>query len=168
MVHCSTLQIASAIVIPNAGGIILSRILRYNAYDSKWSNELKRPIWAPPKWAYAPIWTALFSSVGYASYIVWRDGGGFEGAKLPLTLFGAQLAINWAWSPMFFGLESTKLGLVNFTFLIPTAVGCTYEFFKVDQTAGALMVPYLLWLGFAAFLNFNVHILNQKPEEARK
>nr|BAN20646.1 mitochondrial benzodiazepine receptor, putative [Riptortus pedestris] len=162
----STLQLLGAILLPNVGGIFIGAV--FNPKRTNFYDNLKKPSWNPPSWVFAPAWTTLYSSMGYASYLIWKNGGGSEDANLALTVYAAQLLVNWAWSIMFFGLESTKLGLVNFSILIPLVIACTHCFFVVNTTAGLLMVPYILWLSFAVFLNYTIHVLNKKSEKARK
>jgi len=151
-------------VLPNVGGWAGGLITFKNM---EWYKGLARPSWTPPDRAFGPVWTALYTGMGFSSYLVWRDGGGFEGAAVPLGLYGAQLALNWAWTPIFFGLHSLKWSFVEILALYGAAAATTVKFFEVNQTAGYLMIPYMAWLTLASALNFTVYRKNRGIEPAK-
>lgn len=111
-----------------------------------------QPSWNPPAWVFGPVWTALYSAMGYASWRVWQAGGG----QLPLGLYAAQLALNFAWSPLFFGAKALGVAAVDITALVGMVAATIYEFQKVDPVAAQLLYPYLAWVTFAAALNYNL------------
>ncbi|CAH0553955.1 unnamed protein product [Brassicogethes aeneus] len=153
-----------ATILPNLGGIAGGFITR-KQIKSKWYDSLKRPDWRPPNWAFGPVWTSLYCSMGYASYMVFRDGGGFNGpAKIPLMVYGTNLAFNWAWTPIFFGAHKLKLALYEIQLINATAVASAYLFYKINPKAGYIMVPYMVWLGLATALNYV--IARDNPEGA--
>ena len=107
-------RIAGAVSLPMAGGILNGVLTRNNIKN--WYETLNFPSYRPPNWIFGPMWTSLYAGMGYASYLVWKDGGGFGGpAGIPLAVYGTQLALNWAWSPIFFGQHNIK-GVSNSEF----------------------------------------------------
>ncbi|XP_077287476.1 translocator protein [Arctopsyche grandis] len=155
----SYLPAIGAAILPNLGGFVGSLFLRDQIVKKDgtqaWYETLKRPSWRPPNWVFGPVWTTLYSTMGYASYLVWKDGGGFKGdAKLPLMLFGAQLALNWAWTPIFFGAHNLKWSLIDIVALHATVSMCGVLFYKINPTAGYMFIPYVAWLSLATCLNY--------------
>ncbi|XP_023345705.1 translocator protein [Eurytemora carolleeae] len=125
-----------------------------------WYRHIKKPEWRPPNWAFGPVWSSLYASMGYASYLVYRDGGGFSGAAVPLALYGSQLALNWAWTPVFFGQHNVKGGFYLICALWVNVAACGLSFYGVNKTAGYLMAPYLAWLSLATMLNYSIWKMN--------
>lgn len=109
MDHSSCTKAALAIVIPNLGGFAGAYYTRRAVKG--WYQNLNFPPGRPSDRVFAPMWTTLYCGMGYASYLVWKNGGGFSGAKIPLALYGIQLGLNWAWSPIFF--VKKDFGLVS-------------------------------------------------------
>ena len=122
-------------------------------------SQLIRPDWAPPAWVFGPVWTTLYALMGIAAWLVWRVGG-FRAAQSALTLFLAQLAINALWSWLFFAWHRGALAFVDILLLWALIVATLIAFWRIRALAGALLVPYLLWVSFATALNHAVWKLN--------
>lgn len=125
----------------------------------EWYATLRKPVWNPPSWVFAPVWTTLYIMMAVAAWLVWKEAG-FSGATAALTLFFVQLLLNVTWSGLFFGLQSPGWAMVELVVLWGTILGTTLLFFQHSTFAGALMVPYLLWVTFAGFLNAAIVRLN--------
>lgn len=121
--------------------------------------QLVRPEWAPPAWVFGPVWTALYVLMGVAAWLVWRVGG-FRAARPALTLFLVQLALNALWSWLFFGWHLGVLAFADVLLLWVMIVATLVAFWRIRPLAGALLVPYLLWVSFASVLNYSVWQLN--------
>jgi benzodiazapine receptor len=126
----------------------------------EWYARLQKPTWNPPNWIFAPVWTALYTAMAIAAWLVWKRGG-FAGQRVALSLFLAQLIFNALWSPLFFGLHHPGLAFANIVLLWLALLGTVAAFWKVRPLAGALLVPYLAWVTFASALNFALWRLNR-------
>jgi tryptophan-rich sensory protein len=124
-----------------------------------WYAGLNKPSWNPPNWVFAPVWSALYTLMGVAAWLVWRRGG-FSVRRLPLMLFLAQLALNAAWTPLFFGLHHLGLAFAEILLLWGVLAATAVVFFRVDRPAGTMLLPYLAWVSFAAMLNLALWRLN--------
>jgi len=121
--------------------------------------QLVQPDWAPPPWVFAPVWTTLYALMGIAAWLVWRSGG-FYLNRRPLTLFLAQLVCNALWSWLFFAWNLGLMALVDIALLWVLIVATLVAFWRIQPLAGSLLAPYLLWVSFAAVLNFSLWKLN--------
>lgn len=121
--------------------------------------QLIRPEWAPPPNLFGPVWTILYVLMGIAAWLVWRAGG-FRAARTALTLFLVQLAVNALWSWLFFGWHLGGLAFADIVLLWVLIVATLVAFWRARPWAGALLIPYLLWVSFASVLNYSVWQLN--------
>ena len=124
-----------------------------------WYPTLTKPAWNPPAWLFGPVWTVLYIAMAVAAWLVWRRAG-WAGARLALTLFMVQLALNAAWSIIFFGLRNPGAAFAEIVVLWAAIVGTLVMFWQVSVPAGMLFIPYLTWVSFAAVLNFVIWRLN--------
>ncbi|XP_048468249.1 translocator protein isoform X2 [Rhincodon typus] len=146
-------QIVGSATLPHLGGLFGWYLVRSQV--SNWYEQLKKPSWRPPNKVISVAWATLYTGMGYASYLIWRDLGGFtDGALIPLGLYGTQLALNWAFTPIFFGTHRLNLALIEAFFLYGTVVGTMVSWYPINKTATLLMVPYLAWLTLATALTY--------------
>ncbi len=125
-----------------------------------WYHTLKKPFFTPPNWIFSPVWIVLFISMGVSLFFVWRESDR-PGFKPALVFFFVQLILNIFWSIAFFGLRSPLLGLFDIGVLWITILLTIQYFLRVSKFAGVLLIPYCLWVSFAALLNFSIWILNR-------
>ena len=121
--------------------------------------SLSRPAWAPPASVFGPVWTALYTLMAIAAWLVWREGG-YSNARTALNLFLVQLALNALWSWLFFAWHLGAMAFVDIVLLWTLLVATFISFWRIWPLAGALLVPYLLWVSFAAVLNYTVWKMN--------
>jgi translocator protein len=126
-----------------------------------WYETLRKPWWRPPNWLFGPAWTVLYLMIAVSGWLVWRKAG-LAGAALPLAVYALQLALNGAWSWFFFGLKRMDLALVDVAALWLSIALMIALFAPISATAAWLLVPYLGWVSFAAFLNFTMLRLNPR------
>ena len=124
-----------------------------------WYATLRKPSWTPPNWLFGPVWTALYLGMGVAAWLVWRQAG-FSPARLPLTLFVIQLALNVAWSGIFFRMRLPGAAFLEVVLLWSYILSTAIAFWPVSRMASWLMVPYLTWVTFAAALNAAIWRMN--------
>jgi tryptophan-rich sensory protein len=124
---------------------------------ANWYAGLAKPAWNPPNWIFGPVWTFLYISMAVAAWLVWRQGGLWQWA---LALFAVQLALNAAWSWLFFGFHLPGAAFFEVVSLLVAIAATTIAFWPKSMAAGILMVPYLAWVSFATVLNFTIWRLN--------
>jgi len=122
----------------------------------EWHAALAKPSWNPPNWLFGPVWTALYAAMAFAAWRIWCKGR----SGPTLVVYCLQLALNAAWSWLFFGLHRPDLAFAEIVVLWVAILATTVAFFRKDALAGWLLLPYLAWVGFAAFLNFTLWQMN--------
>lgn len=125
-----------------------------------WYAALTKPAWTPPNWAFGPIWSTLYVLMGIALFLVWREGLDRKMVRYAIIIFAVQLALNVAWSLVFFGLHSIFGGLILIFFLWIAIWANIFAFYIISKPAGLLLVPYLIWVSIASYLNYSVYLLN--------
>jgi benzodiazapine receptor len=125
-----------------------------------WYATLQKPSFTPPNWLFAPAWVTLYVLMGISAFLIWRGGLDDRRVRTGLVIFLVQLILNALWSVAFFGLESPLYGVIVIVALWVAILFTLLKFFRLSTTAGILLIPYILWVSFAAALNISIFVLN--------
>jgi benzodiazapine receptor len=137
----------------------LSGFLSNSGYGNSWFDNLIKPFFMPPGWVFGIVWPILYAFLGVALALVLAEPP-TQRRRSALILFFAQLALNFAWSPVFFAAHAIQPALVIIVVMVGLAALAASQFRQIRLLAGLLMLPYLLWLCFAAALNSAIGTLN--------
>lgn len=151
-------KISLAIIISELAGIIGS-LFTASAIPT-WYATLAKPELNPPSWVFGPVWVTLYAMMGMASYLIWEKGFEKKAVKVALSLFAFQLVLNALWSIIFFGMQNPGLALIDIALMWISILATIIAFHKVSKVAAYLLIPYLLWVSFATYLNYAIWTLN--------
>jgi tryptophan-rich sensory protein len=129
------------------------------AMPGAWYASLQKPAWNPPGWIFGPVWTLLYILMAVAAWRVWRLGG-FRVQRAPLSRFLLQLALNAAWTPLFFGIHQPGWAFVDIVLLWVAIARTLAAFWRVHPVSAWLLAPYFAWVSFASVLNFTLWRMN--------
>lgn len=154
----SFFKLIIAILVSECAGIIGS-VFTVSAIPA-WYAALEKPALNPPSSVFGPVWTILYLLMGIAAFLIWNKGLGRPDVRRALKVFGFQLVLNALWSIVFFGLQSPGWAFVNIILMWLAIVWTMIHFYKISKPAMWLLVPYILWVSFASYLNYSIWILN--------
>jgi benzodiazapine receptor len=147
-----------SIVICQLAGIIGS--IFTSSSVTTWYRSLAKPSFTPPNWLFSPVWISLFVLMGVSAFLIWNRGLSDSRVRVALTLFVGQLLLNILWSVLFFGLRSPLAGFIEILILWIAIALTMISFWRISSLSSLLLLPYLLWVGFAAVLNYSILTLN--------
>jgi len=147
-----------SIVLCQCAGVLGSIFTRSSV--STWYPTLIKPWYTPPGWIISAVWILLFTLMGLSLFLLWRAGLGRPDVKKAITIFAIQLGANVLWSATFFGLKSPKAALGVIVVLWILILLSVISFRPISRGASLLLVPYIVWVSFAAFLNYSIIRLN--------
>ena len=145
-----------SLIIPFIASLIGS-LFTSSAIPS-WYSALNKPFFSPPNWIFAPAWTALYLLMGISLYLVWINKSKLK--KKAVSIFGIQLGLNALWSIIFFGLHAPLFAFIEIILLWLSILFTIIYFYRINKTSAYLLIPYIIWVSFAAVLNFSIFFLN--------
>ncbi len=147
-------KLVIAILVSESAGVFTTSV------SPGWYAGLVKPALNPPTSVFGPVWTTLYALMGVAAFLVWRKGLERRDVKMALGIFIGQLVLNALWSVIFFGLHSPGWALADIVLLWLAILGTMVVFYRISKPAAYLLVPYLLWVSFASYLNYLIWALN--------
>ena len=158
-------KLVIAIAVSELAGVIGS-VFTISAIPN-WYTGLVKPALNPPAWVFGPAWTTLYALMGISLFLVWKQHSNIlENVrmlrmwKIGIAAFFVQLSLNAVWSIIFFGLQNPGWALIDIAFLWLAIVWTITVFYKISKPAAYLLLPYLLWVSFASYLNYSIWALN--------
>jgi benzodiazapine receptor len=125
-----------------------------------WYADLQKPPFNPPNWIFAPVWFLLFTLMGISLYLILKENLNDNTVKIGIAIFSFQLILNIGWSFLFFSLQNILYALFEIIILWFAILLTISQFWKINKKSSYLLIPYLLWVTFAAILNFTIWRLN--------
>ena len=153
-----SIKLIFSIAVCQAAGIIASIFTRESV--GTWYKFINKPSFNPPDWLFGPVWIILYVLMGISLYLVWKKGIGFREVQYSLGIFLIQLVTNSLWSFVFFGSRSIGGGLIVITILWILILFTILSFYKISTISAFILIPYLLWVTYAAILNISIWQLN--------
>ena len=131
----------------------------WTSSDGSWYKDIKKPTFNPPSWIFGPVWTILFTLMGISLYLVWIAPSS-NIRTIALIIFAIHFVLNVLWSYLFFGINNPLASLIEIFVLLIFIIITGIYFYTINKFAGYLLIPYLLWVSFASFLNYSIWKLN--------
>jgi tryptophan-rich sensory protein len=155
----SALLLTISIIICLAAGFLGSIFTQTGA--GSWYSNINKPSFNPPGWLFGPVWTFLFILMGISLFLILKQGFSNPAVKTALLIFAAQFILNILWSALFFGMHSPLAAFIEIVILWIFILWTILAFYPISRPASYLLIPYILWVSFAAILNFSIFMLNK-------
>ncbi len=130
----------------------------YFTQTDGWFETIHKPSWNPPNWIFGPVWTILYILMGIAFGIIWNSDHRYK--RIAILIFGIQFIVNLSWSYVFFNQHLLLIAFLEIIFMIICTTISVFLFYKINRIASFLIIPYLMWICFASYLNYTISIMN--------
>jgi translocator protein len=141
-------------LVASVGGLVTAPSVK------GWYTTINKPPFNPPSWLFSPVWTTLFMLMAISAYLVLKNSQDSKQLNKSIGIYNIQLGLNLLWSILFFGLKNPTYAFIEIIILWGAILYTIILFRKVNKTSAILLIPYLLWVSFAAFLNLTIVLIN--------